>query len=322
MTVLAVSVTDLAAMMRAVEQAMRDRTWVDTPIGREVNAYLRALRWQSESKNTHDAYEMVLGLLALRHADWQGLADFCDPAGPEYLREFLDAEWGGAASSTKRQRTSIVRSLFRWAALEKRIPYDPTTTLKAPKGRGRATRQAYPVAMLHSLVAAQDSLRDQVAVQLLCRLGLRKDELRRIQWRDVDLVRGYVLVHGKGGKDELVPLVGQVAEDMRLLHLEADPHPDTFLLAPRGRPRSAMDPASVHRWFKRCVEAAGLPETIKMHEMRHSAADAVYRERGDVAMAQLLLRHESLSTTQAYLHPTKRDLADTLRALDAAWDRG
>jgi integrase len=49
------------------------------------------------------------------------------------------------------------------------------------------------------------------------------------------------------------------------------------------------------------------------------AADAVYRQRGDVAMAQMLLRHESLSTTQAYLHPTKRDLAETLRALDAAW---
>lgn len=319
-------VTDLAAMMRTTEQlvseALRDRTWIRTPIGAHVNAYLRALRWQSESSNTHEAYEHVLGRLALRHADWDALDGFCTPAGPEYLREFLDAEWGGAAAATKRQRASIVRAFFKWASLERRIPYDPAATLRSPKGRSRAPRQAYPIAALHQLVAAQDSLRDQVAVQLLCRMGLRKNELRLIQWRDIDLVRGYVLAHGKGGKDELVPLVGSLAEDVRLLQLELNPKPDWYLLHPRSRKTDRMNPASVHRWFKRCLEQAGLPATVKMHEMRHSAADAVYRQRGDVAMAQMLLRHESLSTTQAYLHPTKRDLAETLRALDAAWEKG
>lgn len=312
-------VMDLAAMMRAVEEALRDGTWKHSPIGKEVEAYLRALRWSQASDNTLAAYQHVLALLALRHADWpDGLEGFCTPAGPEYLREFLDAEWGGASSATKRQRTAIVRSLFRWAALERRIPWNPAETLKSPKGTGRAARQAYPVAVLHQLVTAQTSLRDQVALELLCRMGLRKDELRRIRWRDVDLVRGYVLVHGKGGKDELVPLVGDVFEDMRLLQLETAGRPDEYLMVPVGRP-GPMNPATIHRWFKRCLETAGLPETVKMHEMRHSAADAVYRQRGDVAMAQMLLRHESLSTTQAYLHPTKRDLAETLRALDQAW---
>lgn len=76
--------------------------------------------------------------------------------------------------------------------------------------------------------------------------------------------------------------------------------------------------AQVER-LERERDEAGLPEHIKMHEMRHSAADAIYRQRGDVSMAQMLLRHESLSTTQAYLHPTKTDLAATLRVLDEAW---
>lgn len=311
-------VMDLAVMMRQVEQAMRDRTWEHSPIGRDVLHYLRALRWQSQSEHTHAAYEGVLGLLALRHADWPSLEEFCNPAGPEYLREFLDSEWGSASPATKRQRTSIVRSFFRWAALDRRISYDPAATLRSPKGRGRAARQAYPLKVLHELVAAQTTMRDQCCLQLLCRLGLRKDELRRMRWRDVDLVRGYVLVHGKGAKDELVPLVGSVADDLRLWWAETGAHPDTYLLAPVGRP-GPMNPATVHRWFKRCLDQAGLPTTVKMHEMRHSAADAVYRQRGDVAMAQRLLRHESLATTQAYLHPTNADLAETLRALDAAW---
>lgn len=80
-------VMDLAAMIRAVEHAMRDGTWKRSPIGAEVAAYLRALQWASHPDTTLDAYTHVLGLLALRHADWpDGLAGFCTPAGPEYLR--------------------------------------------------------------------------------------------------------------------------------------------------------------------------------------------------------------------------------------------
>lgn len=53
--------------------------------------------------------------------------------------------------------------------------------------------------------------------------------------------------------------------------------------------------------------------------VEHAMRDGTWKRS---PMAQLLLRHESLSTTQAYLHPTKRDLAETLRALDAAWGKG
>ena len=60
-----------------------------------------------------------------------------------------------------------------------------------------------------------------------------------------------------------------------------------------------MDPASVHRWFKQCLERAGLPSTIKLHELRHSAADNLWRETGNLMLAQQLLRHASVATTQA-----------------------
>ena len=63
-----------------------------------------------------------------------------------------------------------------------------------------------------------------------------------------------------------------------------------------------MNPASVHRWFKRCLERAGLPGTIKIHELRQSAGDALWRDSRDILLAQQLLRHESVATTQSYLH--------------------
>lgn len=312
-------VTDLAVMMREIEMALRDGEWQRSPVGRDVGRYLRALRWSSSSANTHLAYEHVLALLALRHADWPSLADFCAPGGTEYLREFLDAQWGGASVATKRQRAAIVRSFFRWAASERRIPYDPSATIRSPRGRGRAARQAYPLPVLRQLVAAQGSLRDQCCLGLLCQLGLRKDELRRVQMRDVDLVRSLVLVHGKGGKDELLPLVGSVRDDLYLHVQVLDPHPDEYLIYPRQERRSPLDPSSLHRWFKRCLARADLPTTITMHELRHSAADALYRSTGNVMLARMLLRHEHLATTEAYLHPLGSDLREALHDLDAIW---
>jgi site-specific recombinase XerD len=77
-----------------------------------------------------------------------------------------------------------------------------------------------------------------------------------------------------------------------------------------------MDPASLHRWFKLCLKRAGLPETAKIHEMRHSAADNLWRQSGNMLLAQQLLRHESVATTQAYLHPNRDDLDAALGRLD------
>jgi site-specific recombinase XerD len=89
----------------------------------------------------------------------------------------------------------------------------------------------------------------------------------------------------------------------------------TNLIAPeRGRSRP-LNQASVHRWFQRCLERAGL-SGIKIHELRHSAGDRLWRETGDLIAAQQILRHESVRTTQDYLHPSADDLRARMRKSD------
>jgi integrase len=79
-----------------------------------------------------------------------------------------------------------------------------------------------------------------------------------------------------------------------------------------------MDHGSVHRWFKRCLELAGLPD-FPMHELRHSAGDAIYRLTGDLVLAQQLLRHEDIKTTRGYLHPSLDRLKSAMADLEASW---
>jgi integrase/recombinase XerD len=124
-----------------------------------------------------------------------------------------------------------------------------------------------------------------------------------------------VLVQGKGGKVVVLPLgFESLKRDLQvhLLGLGAD----EYLLHPRHTRLKPMNPATVHRWFKTCLERAGLPSTIKIHELRHSAADDLWRKSGNLTMAQQLLRHESPATTARYLHPTRDDLEAALKSLD------
>ena len=64
------------------------------------------------------------------------------------------------------------------------------------------------------------------------------------------------------------------------------------------------------------MRKASLAASIKMHELRHSAADNLFRQSGNLLLAQKLLRHESVATTQMYLHPNRDHLAAAHEALD------
>lgn len=158
---------------------------------------------------------------------------------------------------------------------------------------------------------AQPLLRDQIGIQLLGRLGLRRNELRLLKVSDFDLGRGTVLVHGKGGKVSVMPLGFPVLKRDLEVHLIGKDAGE-YLLYPKADHARPMTAASVHRWFKTCLERAGMPTTMKMHELRHSAADNLWRATGDLVLAQKLLRHESVSTTQGYLHPSHDDLETAL----------
>jgi integrase len=59
-----------------------------------------------------------------------------------------------------------------------------------------------------------------------------------------------------------------------------------------------MNPASVHRWFKRALERAGLSTEWQLHDLRRAAADALYRATSDIVLAQQLLRHADVRTTR------------------------
>ena len=178
-------------------------------------------------------------------------------------------------------------------------------------------RIPHPRGQIRELIDKQNNPRDRCALGLT-RLGLRKNDLRLLQIRDIDLEQDIVILrHGKRGKEAILPIAyNEVRQDLKE-HVAAR-EPDEYLLYPKRDRTQPMNHSSIHRWFKRCLSRADLPD-FPMHELRHSAADEIWRETGNIVLAQQLLRHKNIETTRRYLHPTLDDLRAGMRVVADAW---
>jgi hypothetical protein len=85
---------------------MTDGRWADTGPGEDVAAYLDALEYAEAAANTLNAYEHVLALFCVEHADLD-LDDLKPPQGTAAVRAFLDRHWRNSAAATRRQRLAM-----------------------------------------------------------------------------------------------------------------------------------------------------------------------------------------------------------------------
>ena len=186
------------------------------------------------------------------------------------------------------------------------------------KHRG-ARRQRIPAGPLVRLVSGQDDLRDQVAILLLGRLGLRREDLRLLQIADLDLARDEIhLRHAKGGEEHVLPIGFRDLREALYLHLQAERRePGEFLLYAKTERTRPLSRAGIDNWFRRCSERAGVVG-YTMHQLRHAAADDLRRATGSTAAAQALLRHKSVATTVAYLHAAVDDLRRVIEQLSSS----
>lgn len=199
------------------------------------------------------------------------------------------AAWLGArewSRETLRSYRSVLRSFYGWAHANGLSDVDPSRLLrKVPAMRG-APRPAPERAIEDALAAADE--RQYLILMLGAHAGLRRAEIAALHTQDLFVEEdGYsLIVHGKGGKDRLIPLLDDVARIIR----ETEPG----WVFPNGM-GSHLTPAHVG-----VILRGVLPPGVTCHQLRHRFASIVYQRTKDLRAVQELLGHSSVATTQVY----------------------
>lgn len=323
--------TDLGGIDALREQFVADKTYRETPIGALAGRYLDALSFDDYSPKTITNREQTLGWLAFDHPT-------AEPEAVTYdlLRAFLLRHWSDAATNTKSQHVSSLRNFFSWAYDHDLIPGNPARKLKSPRSHD-TERRSHPLETIRKLVVAQPDRRDRVAILLMYWCALRRNELRVVQFRHVDLGRRCLTVFGKGNRIAEQNLPETMSLELERYIQDRDPEPEEFLLFPRKLGRRGHWPAwtedviwedrlrplsqpGIDKWFQRARDRAGLgggESKLLMHELRHSAGTHAQEAGHDLLATQAFMRHASAATTErTYIHlDRQREVARVQRQM-------
>lgn len=216
--------------------------------------------------------------------------------------EVWDVDLGRLRSRWSLERRRFVRTtlqgFYRWAHGTGLVDVDPAFGLPRVKVSEADPRPVPKDVYLEALTRAAP--REQLMLRLACELGMRREEVAKASSEDLvdDPLGGgmSLVVHGKGGKNRILPLSSSLAALLRQQRRgfffpgDCDGH-----LSPR--------------WVGTCVSRL-LEGNWTMHKLRHAFATGIVREQPNIVVAQRLLGHTSLATTQRYVKPD----ADLMRA--------
>lgn len=244
------------------------------------------------------------------------LAHIGAPFIGEFLRH-LEVDRGNSDRS-RNTRLAAIRSFFRYVALN-----EPTHALDCQRVLAMPNRryERRPIAFLEpaeieALLAAPDTSswigrRDRTLLMLAIQTGLRVSELIGVRCGDIELGTGaHVRSEGKGRKQRATPVRRDVVSMLAAWMKEQAGRPDDPLFPAASGSRLSRD--AVERLVTKYATAARgrCPslgrKKVTPHVLRHSAAMELLRHGVDRSVIAMWLGHESMNTTQVYLHADLR----------------
>lgn len=251
------------------------------------------------------------------HRDVCHLLDFLDSrsislgdATTAHLHDFLCTLRDlGIAPRSQARILSGIRAFFKFMKMERLIDANPCDLLEAPQ-YGRQLPDVLSVQDIDAMIAALDpdkneTLRNHAIIETLYGSGLRVSELVDLRLSRINLDDGYLLITGKGDKQRLVPLsptaislIQEYLPQRAMLNIKPDSR-DTLFLNRRG---AKMTRIMVFYIIRDAAAAAGVMKKVSPHTLRHSFATHLLEGGANLRAIQEMLGHESISTTEIYLH--------------------
>ena len=213
-----------------------------------------------------------------------------------------------------------VRSFYKFLIMTGELDTDPTELLDLPQ-KPQHLPDVLTVDEVDRIEAAIDlstaeGQRNKAIIETLFSCGLRVSELCLLHLSDLYLEQGFIRVMGKGSKQRLVPISDKAIHELELYftdrcHLELKPGEEDYVFVSQRR-KQHLSRIMVFHMVKELVERAGIKKTVSPHTFRHSFATSLLEGGANLRAIQAMLGHESISTTEIYMHIDTTHLREEL----------
>jgi integrase/recombinase XerD len=238
----------------------------------------------------------------------------------ETIQQFIYAVSKEVNARSQARIISGLKSFFSYLIFEDYRTDSPMELIEAPK-IGRKLPDTLSVADIDNLIAAVDlstpeGERNRAILETLYSCGLRVSELVSLKISDLFFDEGFVKITGKGNKQRFVPIAQSTQRYIESYknhirnHLNiAKGHEDTLFLNRRGQ---QLTRAMVFTIIKTLAVTINLQKNISPHTLRHSFATHLLENGADLRAIQMMLGHESITTTEVYVHLDRKHLTQII----------
>ena len=284
---------------------------------KEYQNYLRLER--GLSKNTIENYTFDVEKLVL-FLNQKEIEVSPIHISEETLQQFIYEMASKVNPRSQSRLISGLKSFFNYLIFEDYRKDTPLELIEVPK-TGRKLPDTLSTDEIDELIAAIDlstpeGERNKAMLETLYSCGLRVSELISLKISDLFFEEGFIKITGKGNKQRFVPVgkttikyIGQYVNQIRVHYPIQKNFEDTLFLNRRGR---QLTRAMVFTIIKNLAIKINLNKTISPHTFRHSFATHLLENGADLRSIQLMLGHESITTTEVYMHLDRKYLAQVL----------
>lgn len=228
----------------------------------------------------------------------------------EDIQEFIYQTSQVLNARSQARLISGLRNFFDYLVFEEYRKENPTDLIEAPK-IGRKLPDTLSEKDIDKIISQIDlstpeGERNKVMLETLYSCGLRVSEMIQLKISDLFFEEGFIRVTGKGDKQRFVPinqytirLIDNYKDRSRSNIKVQKGFDDTLFLNRRGKQISRN---MVFMILKNLVSKAGIDKNVSPHTFRHSFATHLLENGADLRAIQQMLGHESITTTEIYMH--------------------
>lgn len=276
----------------------------------EFKFYLKLERGVSE--NTVSSYAYDLEKLEQFLGTERSFLEVKD----EDIRAFIHFIADFLAPATQARILATLNHFYSFLVLQNVLESNPVTFIELPK-QSRKLPVVLSVSEIDMLISqipfhTPEDVRNDAIIETLYACGLRVSELVDLRISELYFNEGFIRVFGKGSKQRFVPISEPAIEKIKYYmdcarskwKVKSDAE-DILFLNRRG---GALTRAMIFTIIKQLAQLAGITKNVSPHTLRHSFATHLLENGADLRSIQAMLGHESITTTEIYVHLDRQKL--------------